>query len=211
MRDCPHCGSAVRDGAKFCMKCGKPLDEQPAASKAKSKPDKRAAAADKKHMSKRKKAALIAGCVAGALLLVIIVALISAPKGITNTGDGYEISGQRIAYSDGAYYIKGTAKNTTGHDEAFNMTWKVFNKDGEEIGQATTMAGPLSDGQSEEFQAQITSNTTMFDMMLNGGQPAQTGGPDHFELSEVTLYTESANSATSPFGDLFGGFPNWFF
>lgn len=187
-----------------------PVKETPQVAQAAVTTGKKGKQAAKPPMNKRKKITIIAACVLGALLLVIGIAFLSTPKGVTDIGEGYEISGQRIAYSEGAFYIKGTAKNTTGHDEAFTMNWKVYNSDDEEIGQATVTTNPLADGQSEEFQAQITSNTTMFDMMMNGGQTAQNGGPDHFELSEVTLYTETANQFSSPFGDFFGGF-DWFF
>lgn len=223
---CPFCGNDLRPGAKFCMKCGKPIKDTKVSKESNyinetaqktsdstansSNPSKPADSKSPK-MSVRKKAAIITSCVAAAILLVVVVIVLSMPKGTTDTGEGYEISGQRIAYANGSYFMKGVAKNTTGHQEAFSLKWKVYDKDEQEIGQASVMVGPLEDGQSQEFEAQITSSTSIYDLFFSEGQTTQTGGPDHFELSEVKLYTENSGDFMSPFSDMFGGFSNWFF
>lgn len=159
----------------------------------------------------KKKAAIIAGSVVGALVLVILIAIISAPKGITTAGEGYELTGQRIAYRDNAFFIKGSVKNLTGHIEAFTISWDVFDKEEQKIGNASVTVGPVDIDQSMEFEAPITSTNTMFDLMLNGGQQTQTTGPSYFELVKVEFYTETMNENQGMFGGLFGGFPDWFF
>lgn len=239
LKECPHCGSEGRSDAKFCMKCGAAFDGSSApaqdgalsqdsayvkanaidgarASNAKAgskggKVKDKASSSKKSSMSTGKKATIIAVSVVVALLLVLGIALLSAPKGTTDVGKGYEVSGQRIAFSDGAYVMTGSVKNTTGHDEAFTLTWQVFDKDDQEIGQASVTVGALKDGQSQEFKAQITSASSMFDLIFSGGQQVQTGGPDHFELKDVSLYTESMSQLSSSFENLFGGYSDLMF
>lgn len=230
MSKCANCGAALRENAKFCMKCGSSIDsanaqpsnyekanvELPKTSDTSSKkkaaktaapssaPTAQNTTSDSKKFSKRKKIIIIASSVIGALLLVTLIAVLSAPKGKTDIGEGYEISGQRIAFTQGVYVIKGVAKNTTDHADAFTMTWKVFDKDEQEIGQAQITTGLIKSGESQEFQAQITSTQNMFDMIFNSGQQAQTGGPDTFELTEVKLYSKQLEEQQSdPFGGLF--------
>lgn len=201
---------ARASNAKAGSKGGK-ADGVKDAGKAGGKVKDKASSSKKSSMSTGKKATIIAVSVVVALLLVLGIALLSAPKGTTDVGKGYEVSGQRIAFSDGAYVMTGSVKNTTGHDEAFTLTWQVFDKDDQEIGQASVTVGALKDGQSQEFKAQITSASSMFDLIFSGGQRVQTGGPDHFELKDVSLYTESMSQLSSSFENLFGGYSDLMF
>lgn len=91
------------------------------------------------------------GAVASTVALLLCITG-CASQGKTDSGEGYEISNQRIEESDGLPVIAGTAKNTSGQTETLMIAWKLYDENGGEIGTALATAEDLADGSSADFE-----------------------------------------------------------
>lgn len=104
---------------------------------------------------KLKKPAIAVVTVAIACVAVLVVSLIRAGWGQTDTGDGYQITRQRIVKTDGGYQLVGRVKNTCGRQETLLISWKFYDSGGTEVAQAFAVADDIDNNEVEDVEATI--------------------------------------------------------
>ena len=95
---------------------------------------------------------VIGAIVAVVAVIIVIAEAMFLTQGKTDSGDGYVLSGQKLEIVDGMKTITGTIKNTSGHEESFMVTWKVFDASGNELGQAMGATDSIPNGGSAPIE-----------------------------------------------------------
>ena len=122
------------------------------------------------------------GIVAGLIvLLVVIVVVVFASQGKTDSGEGYEISNQRIETIDGYTGITAKAKNTCGRTETLFVTWNLYDSSGGKIGTAMGVVEDIADGQTKDLKGILLPSNGELDNSKFADQVKS------FELDEVTF------------------------